>query len=112
MKILIILLITNIIFIFCNEKNKNDTIGDDEEDIINNLFNDIDKLFNGIMDEIDIENDLIEDELIIDDDLNFLKDYNIKFEDILNENEIDGLKDDDDDSIWPERPIPRYKNIV
>ena len=101
----------NFVLIYCNQKTTNNTSTDDDDDLIENLINNIDKIFSDIIDELDIENNLIENEIIIDEDLN---DYNFNFEDILNENENEnGFEDiDDDESIWPERPIPRYKNIV
>ena len=106
MRLIIILFIINSFFIYCNEKVTNDTSNeDDDKDLIEQLINNLDNFFSDLMDEIDTENEII----INEEDLDIEK-FNI--EDILSENEYEFEDLDDEESIWPERPIPRYKNIV
>ena len=108
----------NFILIYTKEKELNDSISDSiiDDNIIENIFEDMDKIFSDIFEEIELngENDFInrDSEIIFEGDI---KDLDIKS--IFEQIEIDSkeMKDDleeEDESIWPERPTPRYKFIV
>ena len=106
MRLIIIFLLINSFIIYCNQKVTNDTSNeDDDNDLIEQIINNLDGFFSELIEEIDFDNEIIIDE-ILDNDI-----FNI--EDIQSENEYEFEDDlDDEESIWPERPIPRYKNIV
>ena len=108
MRLIIILLIINSFFIYFNQKVDNETTNDNEEDdkdLIEQLINNLDNFFSDLIEQLDIENEIIikEEDLDID---------NFNIGDFLSENEYELEDFDDEESIWPERPIPRYKNIV
>lgn len=108
MRLIIILLIINSFFIYFNQKVDNETTNDNEEDdkdLIEQLINNLDNFFSDLIEQLDIENEIIikEEDLDID---------NFNIGDFLSENEYELEDLDDEESIWPERPIPRYKNIV
>lgn len=78
-----------------------DNLFEDEEIVdIKDIINDIDKFLNDAIDDIDNLNILNND--IIEIDLN----------DIINDDEYMEEELEENESIWPERPIPQYKFIV
>ena len=119
MKIILTIVFINFILISSNESSKknstSDSFGEDDtiDNIIEDLSEDLNKIFSEIKDQIEnVFDDLvIENEIIIDEELN-----NINFE--SDEEFINKLKqglgdsEEEEKSIWPERPVPKYKNIV
>ncbi len=117
MKIFLTIFLINIFFIYAKENLKNKTISDSilKEDLIGNIIEDLDKIISDIFEnieemEVDMNDDLLENEIIIGDNLG---DFNFEPDEEIIEKKISGLDDtDEDEYIWPERPIPRYQNIV
>ena len=120
MRIFLTNILINIIFIYTNEIFENDSFilkNDTMNDIIENLDKIISEIFDEI--EININDDLIENEILIDDNLKeIIFDDNldeIKFEndEIIKEKNIIEFEDsEDDESILPEKTIPKFKFIV
>ena len=120
MKFILTIVFLNFILIYAKEKESNDSISDSDslldDNIIENIFQDMDKLFSDIVEEIDFngENEFIEGdaEVIFSGDI---QDLDIKsiFEQIEKDyKEIEEDLEEEDESIWPERPTPKYKFIV
>ena len=117
----IILINLEVIFSYINLKNDSSILNNDT---IDNIIEKIDKMISEILDEIDeielnmndddlLDNELALDdklkEIITDDNLNEINFETIEIIDGKNNIEEDG---EDDESIWPERPTPKYKFIV
>ena len=120
MKFILTIVFLNFILIYAKEKELNDSISDSDslldDNIIENIFQDMDKLFSDIVEEIDFngENEFIDGdaEVIFSGDI---QDLDIKsiFEQIEKDyKEIEEDLEEEDESIWPERPTPKYKFIV
>ena len=109
MKFILTILLINFIFIKANNNSSNDTLI--EEDFIGNIINDIDKLVSDIFDELDIQNEFESEIIIIEDEP---KEIIIEYDDKVNEIEINGDLENlnEEESIWPERPVPKFKTIV
>ena len=120
MKFILTIVFLNFILIYAKEKESNDSISDSDslldDNIIENIFQDMDKLFSDIVEEIDFngENEFIDGdaEVIFSGDI---QDIDIKsiFEQIEKDyKELEEDLEEEDESIWPERPTPKYKFIV
>ena len=122
-KIFLTIILINLEVIFSNINLKNDS-SILNNDTINNIIEDLDKIISEIFDGIDdieinindddlLDNELLfEDklkEIIADDDLNEINFENLEIIDGKSNIEED---EEDDESIWPEKPIPKYKFIV
>ena len=119
MKLAELVILISFILIYCEQNEKNDSFIDEEDfddiddNTIENLFNNIDKIVSDFIEEIDNLNDeMIQIDVKLEDD--GFNDKNINFEEIIQENVLndDEDLDEEDESIWPERPIPKYKNII
>ena len=123
MKIFLTIILINLEVILSNTNLKNDSFILNN-DTINNIIEDLDKIISEIFDGIDdieinindddlLDNELLfEDklkEIIADDDLNEINFENLEIIDGKSNIEED---EEDDESIWPERPTPKYKFIV
>ena len=89
-----------------------------DDNIIENIFEDMDKIFSDIAGEIDLngDNEFIEGDADVIFD-GHIKDLDIKsiFEQI--EKDYKEIKEDleveeEDEYIWPERQTPKYKIII
>ena len=120
MKFILTIIFINFILIYGKEKESNDSISDSilDDNNIENILEDMNKIFTDIIEEIDfnVENEFIDGdaEIIFEGDIKDL-DINSFFEQI--EKEYNIIKEDiefeeEDESIWPERPTPKYKFIV
>ena len=124
-KIFLTIILINLEVIFSNINLKNDS-SILNNDTINNIIEDLDKIISEIFDKIDDieinmnddDDDLLDNELFLDDKLKeIITDDNLNEINFETLEIIDGKNnieedEEDDESIWPERPIPKYKFIV
>ena len=123
MKIFLTIILINLEVILSNTNLKNDSFILNN-DTINNIIEDLDKIISEIFDGIDDieininDDDLLDNELLFedklkeilaDDDLNEIDFENLEILEVKNNIEDD---EEEDESIWPERPTPKYKFIV
>ena len=120
MKYILTIVFLNFILIYAKEKESNDSISDSDslldDNIIEDIFQDMDKIISDIVEEIELngENEFIngEADIIFNGDI---QDLDIKsiFEQIEKDyKDIEEDLEEEDESIWPERPTPKYKFIV
>ena len=121
-KIFLTIILINLEVIFSNINLKNDS-SILNNDTINNIIEDLDKIISEIFDKIDDieinmnddDDDLLDNELFLDDKLKeIINDDNLNEINFETLEMIDGKNnieedEEDDESIWPERPIPKYK---